>query len=77
MQGIANNTISNHTFKSLLLQEKEEVKGKGFVGFFNISPPPYFRIFNIVLRIASIVQIVLLKSICLACCLMCRSDMSD
>ena len=39
MQGITNNTISNHTFKSLLLQEKEEVKGKGFVGFFNITPP--------------------------------------
>ena len=49
MQGIANNTISNHTFKSLLLQEKEEVKGKGFVGFFNITPPPYFRIFNTIL----------------------------
>ena len=41
MQGITNNTISNHTFKSLLLQEKEEVKGKGFVGFFNISPPVF------------------------------------
>ena len=38
MQGITN-TISNHTFKSLLLQEKEEVKGKVFVGFINISPP--------------------------------------
>ena len=48
MQGITNNTISNHTFKSLLLQEKEEVKGKGFVGFFNITPP-YFRIFNTIL----------------------------
>lgn len=73
MQGIAIKTIDNH---ALLLQGKEEVKGKGFIGFFNISPP-YFRIFNIVLRIASIVQIVLLKSICLVCCLMCRSDMSD
>lgn len=48
MQGITNNTISNHTFKTFLLQEKEEVKGKGFVGFFNITPP-YFRIFNTIL----------------------------
>lgn len=49
MQSIANNGyIHNHTFKSLLLQEKEEVKGKGFVGFFNITPP-YFRIFNTIL----------------------------
>ena len=39
MQSITNNTISNHTFKSLLLQGTEEAKGKGFVGFFNISPP--------------------------------------
>ena len=77
MQGIVNSNIDNHAFKSLLLQGKEEVKGKGFVGFFNISPPPYFRIFNIVLRIVSIAQIVLLKSICLACCLTCQSDMSD
>ena len=42
MQSIANNGyIHNHTFKSLLLQEKEEVKGKGFVGFFNITPPVF------------------------------------
>ena len=50
MQGITDNGyIHNHTFKSLLLQEKEEVKVKGFVGFFNITPPPYFRIFNTIL----------------------------
>ena len=41
MQSITNNTISNHTFKSLLLQGTEEAKGKGFVGFFNISPPVF------------------------------------
>ena len=38
MQGIAIKTIDNH---ALLLQGKEEVKGKGFVGFFNISPPVF------------------------------------
>ena len=42
MQSIANNGyIHNHTFKSLLLQGTEEAKGKGFVGFFNITPPVF------------------------------------
>ena len=42
MQGITNNGyIHNHTFKSLLLQGTEEAKGKGFVGFFNITPPVF------------------------------------
>ena len=54
MQGITNNTISNHTFKSLLLQEKEEVKGKGFVGFFNISPP---RILEILILFCALRQL--------------------
>ena len=36
MQGIAIKTIDNH---ALLLQGTEEAKGKGFVGFFNITPP--------------------------------------
>ena len=53
MQGITNNGyIHNHTFKSLLLQGTEEAKGKGFVGFFNITPP-YFRIFNTILCVGS------------------------
>ena len=73
MQGIAIKTIDNH---ALLLQGKGEAKGKGFVGFFNITPP-YFRIFNTILCVGySAVlnaRIVSLKSICLAC----RSDVSD